>query len=305
MAVAGVMSAPLAANAANVTGFTAVDWTLSNDDPNCETVVAGSTINSCETQFAVSQAEVDFESNGVRIDINDNNDGSGIVVEQANFTTALGSSGWNLIGGLYNSNLGADRQDRNMMAFDTHSLVYDVYNHPAVDLVNVTGVGVLGMAGPANVAVHVVNDPTIDTTVDDAANAIVVAVSGSAMPGLDLGLSVVSADASDITDLTVTYSQSGFTAGIDYLTAGDIDTDAYSITLGYDFGNGFDVNARVDNMTDSSGPSDFNTDTTTFGVGYEVSNSMSVRLENYDYQDDTTGGTADYSQTTLSFISNF
>jgi hypothetical protein len=294
MAIAGALSAPLAANAANVTGFAAVDLMLSTDNPTCEN---GSGMQTCETQFGVGQAEVDFESNGVRVDVNDN--GGGLEIEQANFTTALGSTGWNLTGGKFNSGLSADHQDRNMMAFDTNSLVYNNYSN--FDLVNVAGVAFTGMAGPANVTVALVNDPTIVLTTDDAANAFVVAVSGNVMNGVDAGLSAVSADADTLIDLTVDYSAGAFSAGLDYFTAGDLNIDTYSITLGYDLGSGMNVKARVDN-TDEDG---FTRDTTTIAFDYELASNVGLRLENFDYADDTTGGTADYSQTTLSFIANF
>ena len=291
IAVAGVMSAPLAANAANVSGFTAVDWTLANDNPVCTN---GSGNEVCETQFHVDQTEVDFEANGVRVDIND--DGAGIEVEQAKFTTALGSTGWDLHAGLMNSGLSADHQDRNMMAFDTNSLVFE--NYSAADLVNVAGIAVTGMAGPANVMLAVVNDPTVDPATTDATNAIVLAVSGTVTDGLNAGLSVVSADADDLTDVTIDYTMDAFTVGLDYFTSDA--TDTYSVTAGYDLGNGMDIKLRIDN-DETAGTSSVTTDTTTVAFGYHLSDATSLRLENYARDN----GTTDYTVTSLSFVSNF
>jgi hypothetical protein len=98
----------------------------------------------------------------------------------------------------------------------------------------------------------------------------------------------------------VDYATGAFTAGLDYYTS-DFN-DIYSITLGYDLGNGMDVKARIDSDTDTTGASDFTTDTTTIAFGYEMSSNVALRLENYARKDD---GTTDYSNTTLSFIANF
>jgi|GEM_PF-6077332 len=295
IAVAGAMSVPLSAQAADmmsdtkVSGFVDTFLTLSNDNPACTSVT---NTELCEGQFEVYESEIDVESMGVRIDV-DRIAGAS-KLEQANFTTGMG--GWNLTVGRFNSGLSADAQDAPDMNFSTNSLVFENYNGGVASLVNVDGAAVSGMAGPANVMLAVVNDPTINTATDDVANAFVVAVSGSVMDGLDLGVSLVSADADDLTDVTVDYTLDALTVGLDYFTSDT--TDTYSFMAGYDLGNGFGVKARIDNDSPDVGNE---TDTTTIHVDYALTDNVALALENYASDD----GTTDYSATTLEFIASF
>jgi hypothetical protein len=305
IAVAGVLAAPMAAQAGDVSvsGFVAVDWAVADD--SWETANGGSGTNDVEGQFSVPQVEVDIAGSGVRVDINDN--GAGLVVEQANLSTDL--SGWTLTAGVFNSGLTADAQDRADMKFDSHSLVYDLYDNAGNGgLTYVAGLAVSGMAGPANVMVAYVNDPTITpSATQDAGNAVVVAASGSVMDGLNVGVSMVSADATDLTDLTVDYTMDALTVGLDYATS-DIQ-DAYSLTAGYDLGNGVSVGARIDNAEDTTGgATDGDTiDTVTLRVDYALSDNVTVALENLSRTDEDATGTpsVDTSFTTVSFVSTF
>jgi len=297
IAVAGAFSAPMAAQAADVSGFAQIDWTLANDNAACTVA----TFENCETQFSVHEAEVDFENNGVRVDIDTVNGGGDINVEQANFTTALGA--WNLTAGLFNSGLTADSQDIVDMAFASNSLVFDLYD--GAGLTNVAGLAFSGMAGPANVTVALVNDPTVNpgatgtaTVAGDKANAVVVAASGSVMEGLDIGVSMVSAEADDLTDVIVSYTMDALTAGLDYMTSDAV--DAYSVTVGYDLGNGINVKARIDNAELTSG---YKTDTTTLHVGYHLADNIEIALENYDYSEDNSAN--DYSTTVVDLVATF
>lgn len=299
IAVAGAMSVPLSAQAADmmsdakVSGFVDTFLSLSNDHPSCTVA----TFEACEGQFDVYEAEIDVEAMGVRIDVDRIAGGS--KLEQANFTTDLG--GWGLTVGRFNSGLSADAQDAPDMNFSTNSLVFG--NYAAANLVNVDGAAVSGMAGPAKVMLAVVNDPTINPTgaapaasAGDVANAFVIAVSGSVMDGLDVGVSMVSADADDLTDLTVDYKLEALTVGLDYFTSDA--TDTYSIMAGYDMGNGFGVKVRLDNDAPDVGNE---TDTTTIHLDYALTDNVALALENYASDD----GTIDYSATTLEFIASF
>jgi len=292
IAIAGALSAPIAAQAADVSGFAQTVWMMANDSAACD--LTAPSRNVCETQFSVHEAEVDFENNGVRVDIDTVNGGGDINIEQANFTTPLG--GWNLTAGAFNSGLSADSQDIVDMDFASNSLVFGVYD--ALSLTNVAGLAFSGMAGPANVTVGLINDPTVNTAVDDAANAVMVAASGSVMDGLDIGVSMVSADADDLTDITVAYTMEALTAGLDYMTSDLI--DAYSVTVGYDLGNGLNVKARIDNSETDAG---YVIDTTTLHVGYHVADNIEIALENFDNSEDNSAN--DYSATYLDLVATF
>jgi len=300
IAVAGALSVPMVAQAADVNGYAVVDWTLA-DDSYETTNAGGSGINAHEGQFD-AMAEIDFAADGVRVDIDATT--NAVSLEQANFTTEI-ATGWNMTAGIFNSGLTTDAQDAPDMDFVSHNLVFDLYD--GVNLINVAGLAFSGMAGPANVTVAYVNDPTITaTTTVDAGNAVVVAASGSVMDGLDVGVSLVSADATDLTNFNIAYTMDALTAGLDYATS-DV-ADAYSVSVGYDLGNGMDVSARIDNAEEGTLGNDGDTvDTTTLHFGYHLSDSVTVALENMAYKAETAAGatTSDYSTTTVEFIATF
>lgn len=310
IAVAGVLSAPMAAQAADsmdakVSGFVDTFLTFTNDNDGTNTGIgAGSmcdngTTNACETQFDVAESEIDVEAMGVRIDV-DHKSASGNSLEQANFTVDM--SGWALTAGLFNSNLTVDGQDAPDMMFSTPSLVALNYGMAGgiagADLTNVAGAQISGMAGPATLRLAVINDPTINLATDDAANAFIVGASGSVMDGLDLAVNMTSTDADDLTDVQVNYTLDALRINLDYMTSDY--TDVYSVMAGYDLGNGMGVKVRIDN--DDNGTEV--TDTTTVHFDYAMTDNVALALENYSVSSDAAGAN-DWSATTLEFIATF
>jgi hypothetical protein len=300
IAVAGVLSAPMAASAADmmsdtkVSGFVDTFLTLTTDNAACTVA----TYEACEGQFTVAESEIDVEAMGVRVDV-DHKSGSGNSLEQAYFSTDLG--GWDLMVGQFNAGLTVDGQDAPDMMFSTPSLV--ALDYDAFGLTNVTGAHISGMAGPAKLRLGLVNDPTINpgatgaaVSAGDVATAVIVGASGSVMDGLDISVSMVSADADDVTDLQLNFTMEGLRLNLDYMTSDT--TDVYSVMAGYDLGNGMGIKVRMDNDSPDVGNE---TDTVTIHFDYALTDNVALALENYAEDD----GTNDWNQTTLEFIATF
>jgi len=292
IAVAGAMSLPLAAQAADdakVSGFVDVFYTATNDgNPNSE------------SQFNVAESEVDIESMGVRIDVNQIAGSNS--VEQANFTVPVG--GWNLTAGTFNSGLSADNQDAPDMNMSSWSGIYDFIDNAGLS--NLAGVSLSGMAGPANIAVSMVNDGT--TVAPDQSTTFALLVSGSVMDGLDVELGYVDLDAGPgaTSDINLNYTMEALRVNLDYLTS---DTaDGYSLLASYGFGGGFSVAARADSMTPDAAGTDDET-STTFFISYALSDNAVVNLESKS-GDNTNGVNAvsnivDGTVTTLELLGTF
>jgi len=294
LAVAGAlgvsMTAAQAADDAKVSGFVDVFYTATND---------GNT--NAESVFSVPEAEVDIESMGVRIDVNQLSGSNSI--EQANFTVPVG--GWNLKAGIFNSGLSADNQDAPDMNMSSWSAIYDVID--SASLSNLAGLSLSGMAGPANIALSVVNDPSI-TIPGDQATTFALLVNGSVMDGLDVELGYIDLDsgAGATTDINLDYTMEALRVNVDYLTS-DV-ADGYSALVSYGLGGGLSIAARADSMTpDASGLSD-ETSTTLF-ISYALNDNAVVNLESKS-GDNTNGvaavtGIVDGTVTTLELLGTF
>ena len=302
LAVAGALAAPMAAQAegVSVSGFADIFWTITDESADTGTPV----YNPAEGQFTVPETEVDFMGSGVRVDL-DNVNGSGdINVEQANFTYDFGN-GWAVMGGTFNSGITADAQDAPDMQTSNNSLPFATLS--AVGAANLSGLAVSGMAGPANVTVLYVNDPSNDG-VSDGENSIGLKVSGSVMEGLDLELGFLPQDkgVGNLTDFNAMYTMGGLGIGLDYLQAdpqsgsGDVDTVS-SIIVGYDFGNGFGVKGRADTLTYEDNTDDL-TQNSIF-VSYAANDNLTVALDSTTVD----GGVLTDSQTktTVEMIATF
>ena len=293
IAVAGAMSLPMAAQAADdtkVSGFVDVFYTMTND---------GNT--NSESVFNVAESEVDIESMGVRIDVNQIAGTNS--VEQANFTVPIG--GWSLTAGTFNSGLSADNQDAPDMNMSSWSGIYDFIDNNGLS--NLAGVSFSGMAGPANIALSMVNDDSI-TVVGDQNTTFALLVSGSMMDGLGVELGYVDLDSGPgaTTDINIDYTMDALRVNLDYLMS---DTaDGYSLLGSFGFGGGFSVAARVDSMTPDAAGTDDET-STTFFLSYALSDNAVVNLESKS-GDNTNGVNAvsnivDGTVTTLELLGTF
>jgi hypothetical protein len=313
IAVAGALVAPLAAQA-DVSGFADVVYTATND------------ANTAAESLFGANGEVDFTGKsgdvGVRVDLNLSDIGSTNLpvstgIEQAYMSAPLGPV--TLWAGVFNSPLTADGYDRPDMAFSTHSAVFNVAANEAT--VNLAGLAISGMAGPANYTVAFVNDPGSDGT--NNTNSFAVVVNGSVMDGLnaELGYFGQSDDtakytnasgAGNITDLNLQYMMDAFNVGLDYATAANIVDSVYSIDAGYDMGNGLTIALRYDAAKFASGTATDDPDATTVSIGYAMNDNMSLTLENTSGTNNDTSGTAlaatgiaDGTVTTLEFLGTF
>jgi hypothetical protein len=293
IAVAGALSVPMAAQAGDVTvsGFVDTFYTLTND---------GNT--NSESQFAVDQVEVDVEGSGVRVDLDNTNGTFG--VDQA-YAAADIANGWSLRAGLFDSGITADNGDAPDMNMSTHSAVYDVL--AGTGNAQFAGVSFMGMAGPASVAVSLVND---DKAAPDQATTAALLVSGSIMDGLDAELGYVSKDSATTTDVNLNYTMDALRVNLDYLTSDHATAGAagYSLLASYDLGNGFAVAVRADSMTPENAALADETSTTVFG-SYAMSDNMTLALESKSGTN-TNGGSAvttivDGTVTTLEILSTF
>ena len=304
MAVAGALSVPMAAQAADVqiSGFADIIMTASDEASD---VAGPPAYNPVDTSFSVPEVEIDIQSGGFRVDIDNSNAGV-VMVEQANFTTEL-ANGWSLIGGTMNSMLTADAQDAPDMQMTNNSMTFSALG----GAVNLSGLAVAGMAGPANVTVGYVNDPTNNGTTDHE-NSVLLVVSGSAMPGLDLELGYLTQDKGNgaLLDINGMYTLDALTIGVDYLSAdstanlNNLD-NVYSVIFGYDLGNGINLKARTGKATADT-TLDNEVAVTSIYASYAMSDSVSVALESAKTTPTVNGvDGADTTLTTIEFVATF
>lgn len=131
------------------------------------------------------------------------------------------------------------------------------------------------------------------------------------MDGLDLefGLLTQEKDAAvngdgvgNLMDINGTYKIQGFTVGLDYLSGADGDTgefdNGYSLWAGYDFGNGFNVKARVESVSRVDGD---DVDATDLYASYALTDNLSVALDLHNKDD----GTDSFDTNTVEFVATF
>jgi hypothetical protein len=313
IAVAGALVAPLAAQAAEVSGFADILYTATNDG------------NTNDESLFAANGEVDVmaKSGDVSVRLDANVTDTGTALEQAFFSAPMGPV--TIIGGKFNTPLTADGYDRPQMAFTTHSAVYTVAKNVATE--DMYGLAFAGMAGPANVTLAFVNDPGSNGT--DNTNSVAFVVSGSIMDGLnaELGYFGQSDDtakytsgtlgsnvgAGNITDINLQYTMDAFNVGLDYATAANVVDSVYSIDAGYDMGNGLTIGLRYDAVSFDSAAGYDDPTATTVSLGYAMNDNLSVVLENTSGStNDANGslpvqvtGIADGSLTTLEFLATY
>jgi len=284
LAVAGVISGyGAAANAADVSGFAVVDYTIADD--NSKVAAAGATPahNTAEGKFG-AKGEVDFTASPadgvtVRVDVDLNldpgNTHSGAEIEQAMFAWSATDS-VTVLGGVFNNPIGAEAEDKPEMAFNNHGAVYTALDsQTALDGDNVAGLAVAGAVGPVTLTGAFLND--LGGAHEE--NSIALIANMSPMAGLDIEVGMatqtenaalattvtpggVNTSVGDVTNFNVVYTAvPNLTVGIDYLMADEVLDTAYDLWAGYEIaGTGVTVNARISEVEYSS------SDVTTIGV---------------------------------------
>ena len=298
MAIAGALAAPMVTQAAEMSdvkasGFVDVFYYITNDgDPNTE------------SQFAVDQTEVDIEAGAVRIDLNAFGNAGTFEIDQA-YAMAPIANGWSMKAGRFDSGFTADNGDAPDMNMSSHSAVFDVL--AGTGNAQFAGLSFMGMAGPANIAVSLIDD---DKASPDQTTTAALAVSGSVMEGLDVELGYVSKDSATTTDINVNYVMDALRVNLDYITSDHATAGAagYSLLASYDLGNGFSVAARYDSVSPEDSALDDEKSTTIFAA-YSMTDNLTLALENKS-GDNTNGGSAvtsivDGTVTTLEVLGTF
>ncbi len=299
-AFAGYGSAATAASA-TISGFADIIYTLA-DDANGPVAGSGGK-NTTEGKFA-ADAEIDAVATmgavTTRVDVDfdmASNGGSNSAagqdsgrIEQAFFAWDLAPV--TLIGGIFNSPLGADAEDAPDMDFTTHSVVYNILDHQTVrDGYNVTGLAIAGDVGPVTLTGAFLNDHGGA----NEENSLALVANFSPMPDLDLELGMVTLDdqataggvattAGDWIDFNVTYSVQGFTVGLDYLSPDNVIDSAYTIWGGYTHGD-FNVKLRTETVewaTPAGGVAPADHEANTLYGSYAANENLSIALEYKD-----------------------
>ena len=258
-----------------------------------------------EGQFTVPQTEVNFDSENMFIAIRssgDNDYGFG----QAFFKYQV-ADGWNMKGGVFDNNITADSRSAPDMQFTQNSLLFSVLSDVGGE--SLTGLAIAGAVGPATVTAAYANDSSI--TSGEGKNSIALLVNAAPMEGLDLELGLLTQEddpatsdgVGNLIDINGTYKIQNATLGLDYLMGGDPEDgefDAgYSFWAGYDFGNGFNVKARLENIGFEGGGDD--TEATELYASYALTDNLSVALDLYSVDD----GTESVDTNTIEFVATF
>lgn len=292
LALAGPLTAAGSAFAADptVSGFTDVQWLLTNEADEDQ-----------EGQFSVPQVEVDVETDNLYVAIA-GGAGSSFEVGQAYFMHNL-TDAWQFRGGLFDSNITADAGAAVDMEFTQNSLLFGVLD--SVGGAALTGVAVSGAVGPANVMVGYSNDSSVTT--GERKNSVALLVNATPMEGLDIEFGMLTQDkdgdgVGNLMDINGTYMINGFTVGLDYLSGADGDTgefdNGYSFWGGYDFGNGFNVKARIESVSLVDGD---DVDATELYASYALSENLAVALSLHN----TDNGATDFDTNTVEFVATF
>jgi len=268
LAVAGVISGyGAAANAAEVSGFAVVDYTIT-DDGAVENKGTATEHNTTEGKFG-AKGEVDFVSSPVdgvtvRVDVDLNLDPgsthSGAELEQAMFAWSA-TDDVTVLGGVFNNPIGHEAEDKPDMIFNDHGAVYIALDSQTeLDGDNVAGVAVAGAIGPVTLTGAFLND--LNGAHEENSLALVANYSPIAGLDLELGLATQEGNAlttttaipggsntsvGDVTNFNIVYT--GITdleLGLDYLMGDEVLDSAYDVWGQYTIGSsGFSVAARM------------------------------------------------------------
>ncbi|NOY71876.1 MAG: hypothetical protein GXP14_05785 [Gammaproteobacteria bacterium] len=299
LAVLGAFAANSAVAApeasANASGFADIIYTAVDEASD---VVGGK--NSTEGKFGAN-AEIDFSATvgavtgRIDVDLDLATDaqtgGNSGRIEQAFFAWGV-SDNVTLIGGVFNNPIGHEAEDAPDKNFTSSGLVYSVLDHQtALNGNNITGVAAAANFGMVTVTGAFLND----LQQVDEENSFALVANLTPIEGLDLELGYVSqADntdnplsAEDVIDFNAQYTISGFTAGIDYLSAGAIVDSTYDAWGGYAFGD-FAVKARYSVLAYEVAANEDLTKTTLY-ASWQANSNLLVALE---WSNNEKGGTA-------------
>lgn len=301
LAVAGMMfGAGSALAEVSVNGYTAVEWHLTDE-----------AAEEFEGQFSVPETEVNFDSEHLFIAAGASHytgnsfiDSSDFAIGQA-FVKYMITEGWMMKAGKFDSNITADAGNAPDREFVQHSILFDLLTQ--VGGQSMTGVAVAGDVGPATVTLVYANDTSVNPAPGtDGENSFVVLVNASPMDGLDLEFALLTQDENgggvgNIMDINGTYMINGFTVGLDYATGSDnedVFENGYSVWAGYDFGNGFNVKARMETAS-ADGADD--TDATELQASYALNDNLAVAVSMHNIDD----GTNDADTNVVQLIGTF
>lgn len=313
LAVASALAIPAtSAFAVDVSGFADIQLTVT-DDSQKNTGGPSGTDNPVEKQFSAN-GEVDFTHTAgdvtVRADVDLTLSGSTSGSLEQALVVWKGIPDLTVIGGVFNDPIGQDAEDIVDQRFISHSAVYNVLDHQtALNGNNVAGLAVAGMVGPATVTAAVLNDlgsgHGSSTTSATGKNslALVVNLSPSAVPGLDLELGFASqqgysatdnpASAGNVVDFNAAYAipNTNVDVGLDYLKPSDVVDSAYDVwvkaNVGVDLGLRYS-SVAWDSAVLGSAVSD-NT-TTAFFVSKDLGSNLDVALEYRSNSGNVAGG---------------
>lgn len=299
LAVLGVFAANNAVAApdasANVSGFADIIYTLADE---ANDVVGGK--NSTEGKFSAN-AEVDFSATvgavtgriDMDLDLTAGGSDSG-TIEQAFFAWAV-TDQVTVIGGVFNNPIGQEAEDAPDLNFTSHGLVYAVLDgQTARDGNNITGVAAAANFGMVTVTGAFLND--LQDVNEENSFALVANL--TPIDGLDLELGFVTqadnkdnaTSAEDVINFNVEYGMSGFSVGLDYLSAGKIVDVAYDAWGGYAFSD-FAVKARFSAIQYEVDSWDDTVKTTLHG-SWQANENLLIALEWSNNEADTNGAAA-------------
>ncbi|MCC6301817.1 MAG: outer membrane beta-barrel protein [Gammaproteobacteria bacterium] len=304
IAVAGAMFTAGSAFAADVTvdGFAEIQWNITNElDENTE------------GQFAVTETEVNFDTDHLFVAATASEE-DGFSIGQAFAKYAI-TDGWNLKAGKFDSNLTADYGSAPDREFVQHSLLFNVLDSDSTGIfpttiggASLTGVAVTGdLGGMATVTLGYGNDTSVDTATDEGENSIMLLVNASPVEGLDLELGFLTQDdevgagLGNIVDINGTYTIQGFTVGLDYMQGSEnegIFDNGYSAWVGYNFGNGFNVKGRFENVSRDGGD---DLEATELYASYDLNDNLAVAVSLYNVD----GGANDADINTIQLVGKF
>ncbi|MBI5451705.1 MAG: hypothetical protein HY940_10160 [Gammaproteobacteria bacterium] len=280
------------AQAADVTGFAAAQFTVSDDTATNESAFhpTGDTL-----------AEVDVAAKGVRIDV-DTSAGGDLNFEQANVTTDVGPA--SLTVGVFNSNIGLEKQDVNERSFIETGLAF---NHIATqNAINLTGANVGFKAGPAAIGVALVNDPTFTPAAGESDKTSFGVSADFDVAGVGVGVDYLTQDSTavgNILDLSLTYSMGAL--GLNFEMVNDDAVDSlYQFGGTFDAGNGITVAARYGMQTNAATGSDDQTKLD-LAVSYALADNVDVSAEYSSYDDGSTAGTTNRDVTLVGVVASF
>jgi len=313
LAIAAAMVPGFAA-AADVSGFTDITYTISDDQ-------TAATPSTTEGKF-VANAEVDFSASPadgvtVRVDVDLALAGNGggnaglsgpadsATIEQAFFAWGA-TEGVTVLGGVFNNPIGMECGDAPCMWGTQGGVVGNILNNQTTLAGNnVAGLAAAFAVGPATVTVGYLNDLQLA----DEENSVALVVNYSPMEGLDLelGTATQKTGAEDVLDLNVSYAipgVEGLSVALDYLSPDKVIDSAYELMVDYTTGP-FGAGVRIENVDYTGGNEN---ERTTFHVSYQVASNLVAILEVADGDVKQAGGVDGIEHdglTTLELIATF